>query len=54
MSTAAPNPEQEWPHDPERHRQQVLLPESYHVATLNNDDADLIDESVRALFKQAL
>ena len=34
-------------------RQQVLLQESYHVATLDND-ADLIHTSVRSFFKQAL
>ena len=34
-------------------RQQVLLRESYHVATLDND-ADLINASVRSFFKQAL
>ena len=34
-------------------RQQVLLQESYHVATLDND-ADLIHTSVRTFFKQAL
>ena len=34
-------------------RQQVLLQESYHVATLDNDAA-LINESVRTFFKAAL
>ena len=34
-------------------RQQVLLQESYHVATLDND-AELIHTSVRSFFKQAL
>lgn len=34
-------------------RQQVLLQESYHVATLDND-AELIHQSVHAFFQQAL
>ncbi|WP_027016451.1 alpha/beta hydrolase [Comamonas composti] len=34
-------------------REQVLLPESYHVATLDND-AELIHRSVQRFFKQAL
>ena len=34
-------------------RQQLLLQESYHVATIDND-AGLINESVRAFFKAAL
>ena len=34
-------------------RQQVVLQESYHVATLDND-AELIQRSVRSFFKQAL